>query len=154
LTLVDFLGQIVEEGKDLSSTDLKKKREKLMATLEKLRAEMNKQEENHQQILKRINSEKDAWILNTGNSLQYCPWLLSIDRVSVTEQFQQMCIFPRVTFSITDAIYCAKFVHLLHKIATPNLSTLSIYDFVRILIILSDLKIDFPTLSTIIDQLL
>ena len=32
-----FVGQIVEEGKDMSSSDLKKKREKLMATLEKLR---------------------------------------------------------------------------------------------------------------------
>ena len=58
---------------------------------------------------------------------------LFLDRGAVTEQFQQMCIFPRSTFSVTDAIFCAKFIHLLHKLKVPNLSTLNLYDFVRFL---------------------
>src|SRR5690348_9148362 len=43
-------------------------------------------------------------------------------------QLLQYCIFPRCVYSSTDAIYCAKFIHLLHKIGTPCFSTLQYYD--------------------------
>ena len=46
---------------------------------------------------------------------------------SVT-QLLQLCIFPRCVFTASDAIFCAKFVHMLHNLKTPNFSTLLCFD--------------------------
>lgn len=43
-------------------------------------------------------------------------------------QFLQHCIFSRCIYSSADAIFCAKFVHILHKMGTPYFSTLQYYD--------------------------
>lgn len=43
-------------------------------------------------------------------------------------QFLQLGIFPRCCFTASDAIYCAKFVLLVHQLKTPNFSTLLCYD--------------------------
>lgn len=54
--------------------------------------------------------------------------------MEMTTQFLQHCLFPRSIFTATDALYCAKFVHLLHTIKTPNFSTLICYDRVSFFI--------------------
>ena len=43
-------------------------------------------------------------------------------------QFLQLCMFPRCVFTASDAVYCAKFVHMLHNLKTPNFSTLLCFD--------------------------
>ena len=43
-------------------------------------------------------------------------------------KFLQLCIFPRCIFSAIDAVYCARFVELVHQQKTPNFSTLLCYD--------------------------
>ena len=42
--------------------------------------------------------------------------------------FLQTCIIPRMLFSAEDALYCAKFVRMLHDNDTPRFSTLSYFD--------------------------
>ena len=42
-----------------------------------------------------------------------------------------MCIFPRCIFTPLDAVYCAKFIHILHQLKTVNFSTLLCFDRVR-----------------------
>ena len=37
-------------------------------------------------------------------------------------------MFPRCVFTASDAVYCAKFVHMLHNLKTPNFSTLLCFD--------------------------
>ena len=39
-----------------------------------------------------------------------------------------MSLPPRVTLTYSDAVYCAKFVHELHKMDVPYFSTLQYYD--------------------------
>lgn len=46
----------------------------------------------------------------------------------MTTQFLQYCLFPRCIFTASDALFCAKFVYLLHMLKTPNFSTLICYD--------------------------
>lgn len=41
--------------------------------------------------------------------------------------FIQHCILPRATFSCVDALYCAKFVDLLHDLNVPYFNTLLYY---------------------------
>lgn len=43
-------------------------------------------------------------------------------------KFLQLCIFPRCVFSAIDAVYCARFVELVHQQKTPNFCTLLCYD--------------------------
>jgi len=42
--------------------------------------------------------------------------------------FIQHCIFPRCVLSPTDAVYCARFILLLHTIGAFNFSSLFTYD--------------------------
>lgn len=46
-------------------------------------------------------------------------------------KFLQLCLFPRCIFSSIDAVYCARFVELVHQQKTPNFCTLLCYDRVR-----------------------
>lgn len=48
-------------------------------------------------------------------------------------KFLQLCLFPRCIFSSIDAVYCARFVELVHQQKTPNFCTLLCYDRVRML---------------------
>ncbi|KAF8040092.1 hypothetical protein BT93_B2344 [Corymbia citriodora subsp. variegata] len=43
-------------------------------------------------------------------------------------EFLQRCIFPRCTFSMSDAVYCAMFVHTLHSLGTPFFNTVNHID--------------------------
>lgn len=43
-------------------------------------------------------------------------------------KFLQLCLFPRCIFSSIDAVYCARFVELVHQQKTPNFCTLLCYD--------------------------
>jgi hypothetical protein len=45
--------------------------------------------------------------------------------------FLQLCLFPRCVFTASDAIYCAKFVQVIHNLKTPNFSTLLCFDRVK-----------------------
>lgn len=40
----------------------------------------------------------------------------------------QYCVLPRMLLSQEDAIYCARFVHLLHEKSTPGFSSLQVLD--------------------------
>lgn len=51
-----------------------------------------------------------------------------VAKMEMTTQFLQYCLFPRCIFTASDAIFCAKFVYLLHMLKTPNFSTLICYD--------------------------
>jgi THO complex subunit 2 len=52
-------------------------------------------------------------------------------KINATPQFfLQTCIFPRCVQSPEDAVFCAKFIKLLHSIKTPNLSTIVIYNMI------------------------
>lgn len=49
-------------------------------------------------------------------------------------QFLQLCIYPRVCFTATDAIYAAQFMHVLHQLKTARFSTLICLDRVSIFV--------------------
>ena len=75
----------------------------------------------------------EAFSLSLSLSLSLFLLPLSLPPTEVTKnrtitQFLQLCVFPRCRFTATDAIYCAKFVGMLHSLHTPNFSTLLFYD--------------------------
>ena len=56
----------------------------------------------------------------------------------------QLCLFPRCCVTANDAIYCAKFLYILHNLRTPNFSSLICYDRVSILPVLTVSQIPVP----------
>lgn len=103
-----------EENKDAGKK--KKERERCDALISKLVDEEKSQHEHCLRVLARLKSEKDDWFQSKAAKNE-----------TIT-QFLQLCLFPRCTFTPVDALYCAKFVNLIHSLKTPNFSTLLCYD--------------------------
>ncbi|KAL8265927.1 hypothetical protein R6Q59_003271 [Mikania micrantha] len=109
----------LEELSDNSNsaiTKRKKDKEKIQESLDKLTSELQKHEEHVSSVRRRLAREKDKW-------LSCCP-----DTLKINMEFLQRCIFPRCTFSMPDAVYCAMFVHTLHSLGTPFFNTVNHID--------------------------
>ncbi|KAK8310054.1 hypothetical protein V6Z12_D02G161600 [Gossypium hirsutum] len=109
----------LEELPDNSSSAInkrKKDKERIQEALDRLTSELHKHEENVASVRRRLTREKDRW-------LSSCP-----DTLKINMEFLQRCIFPRCTFSMPDAVYCAMFVHTLHSLGTPFFNTVNHID--------------------------
>lgn len=109
----------LEELSDNSSsaiTKRKKEKERIHESLDRLISELHKHEESVASVRRRLSHEKDKW-------LSSCP-----DTLKINMEFLQRCIFPRCTFSMPDAVYCAMFVHTLHSLGTPFFNTVNHID--------------------------
>jgi THO complex subunit 2 len=71
-------------------------------------AEKDAQDRNREAVLKRLESEKGLWFGAANNNFSV---------------IVQHMILPRCSWSVADALFCAKFFLLVHKIGTPNFCT-------------------------------
>merc|ERR1712045_772021 len=94
----------------------KKEKERFSALREKMVAEEERQNEHIKLVMARLDDEKAHWFQTR-----------STKNMAITS-FLQYCIFPRCGFTAIDAVYCAKFIHILHQLKTPNFSSLICYD--------------------------
>lgn len=106
----------LEESKELAASKRRKEKERLLGLTARLMAEEAAQGEHTERVLHRLDGEKGGWFETTVN------------KMDVTTHFLQYCLFPRCKWSASDALFCAKFVHLLHCLKTPNFSTLICFD--------------------------
>jgi THO complex subunit 2 len=96
-----------------NQSKIKKEQERFQVLMDKLQEEK----------MIRLQSENDSWFpLKTQRPV----------KSETIPQFLQLCLFPRCTFTALDAIYCAKFIHIIHILKTPNFSTLLCYDRVSL----------------------
>ena len=113
--------QAAEDNKDLAPNKKKKEKERCLSLMEKLTDEESRQRDHVKRVKERLEKEKDQWFQS------------KVAKMEMTTQFLQHCLFPRCKFSASDALFCSKFVHLLHVLRTPNFSTLICYDRVSVL---------------------
>ncbi|XP_016063723.1 PREDICTED: THO complex subunit 2-like [Miniopterus natalensis] len=106
----------IDDNQEMPPNKKKKEKERCTALQDKLLEEEKKQMEHVQRVLQRLKLEKDNWLLAKSTKNE-----------TITK-FLQLCIFPRCIFSAIDAIYCARFVELVHQQKTTNFSTLLCYD--------------------------
>ncbi|KAL3266220.1 hypothetical protein HHI36_010402 [Cryptolaemus montrouzieri] len=104
---------------DSNSNKGKKEQERFATLVEKLQDEKKKQSEHVDKVMYRLKQEKDHWFISKTAK--------TAKNETIT-RFLQLCLFPRCTFTAIDALYCAKFVHVIHMLKTPNFSTLLCYD--------------------------
>uniref|UniRef100_A0A2K6N0Q3 THO complex subunit 2 n=1 Tax=Rhinopithecus bieti TaxID=61621 RepID=A0A2K6N0Q3_RHIBE len=107
----------IDDNQEMPPNKKKKEKERCTALQDKLLEEEKKQMEHVQRVLQRLKLEKDNWLLAS-----------KIYQNETITKFLQLCIFPRCIFSAIDAVYCARFVELVHQQKTPNFSTLLCYD--------------------------
>ncbi|KAM4695761.1 THO complex subunit 2 [Rhinophrynus dorsalis] len=106
----------LEENLDMPPNKKKKEKERCTALQDKLLEEKKKQTDHVERVLRRMNLEKENWLLARSTKNE-----------TITK-FLQLCIFPRCIFSAIDAVYCARFLELVHQQKTPNFCTLLCYD--------------------------
>jgi len=93
---------------------LKKEQVRVADLQIKLKAEWNLQKWNHQQVLARMEKEKDQWFVQPGPD--------------ATIAFVQHMIYPRVVTAHADTQFCCQFVKLLIKLKTPGFQLLDFYN--------------------------
>ncbi|XP_033742553.1 THO complex subunit 2-like isoform X3 [Pecten maximus] len=106
----------IEDNKDMPQSKKKKEKERCNTLMDKLKDEEKKQGEHVARVLNRLKNQKEQWFISRSTKNE-----------TIT-QFLQLCIFPRCCFTAIDALYCSKFIHILHDLKTPNFSTLICYD--------------------------
>ncbi|RMX55597.1 hypothetical protein pdam_00001751, partial [Pocillopora damicornis] len=106
----------LDDNKDMPVSKKKKEKERCSLLVEKLKEEFKQQEEHNQRVMASLKHERDSWLPAKATKSE-----------TIT-QFLQLCMFPRCVFTASDAVYCAKFVHMLHNLKTPNFSTLLCFD--------------------------
>lgn len=106
-----------EAAKAASTPPSTKKKEidKLEITASKLKEELAIQNQNHQRVLELIRAKKDKFFQGLDEKV--------VNRDFMT-YFCQYCIIPRFVMSSADALYCAKFVELVHNEQVPMFNTL------------------------------
>merc|ERR1712223_961056 len=109
----------IEENRELNNTRKKKEKERINTMIEKMMDEHKRQKDHVEKVMARLKREKDSWFFSRNAKLA---------KNETITTFLQLCIFPRCVFTATDAIYCAKFVQVVHMLKTPNFSTLICFD--------------------------
>jgi THO complex subunit 2 len=113
----------LDDNKDMNASRKKKEKERINSLMEKLVDEQRRQTEHVERVMARLRAEKDSWFLSRSAKLA---------KNETITTFLQLFIFPRCIFTAIDAIYCAKFVQVIHSLKTPNFSTLICFDRVSL----------------------
>lgn len=108
--------QILEDSKDMVISKKRKEKDRLISIITKLTNEAQQQNEHVTKVMHRLENEKKHWFES------------NVNKIDVTTNFLQHCLIPRCKFTALDALYCARFVHFLHCLKTPNFSTLICLD--------------------------
>ncbi|KAK6168365.1 hypothetical protein SNE40_020916 [Patella caerulea] len=106
----------IEDNRDMPHSKKKKEKERCQNLIEKLKEEEKRQNDHTSRVLARLKKSKDQWFLSR------------VTKNEAVTHFLQLCVFPRCIFTASDAVYCSKFIHVLHQLKTPNFSTLICYD--------------------------
>jgi THO complex subunit 2 len=114
--------RVRKERDDLPKADMSKTRraredERLKTLEQKLSQELSRQQEHVKRVEALVTEKKEFYFAKTGTSKD----LQNL-------KFIQYCLLPRCTFSEADAVYCAKFIHLLHSFRTGYFNTLVVFD--------------------------
>lgn len=112
----------IDENKELNASRKKKEKERVNNLLEKLIDEQKRQHEHVERVMARLRAEKDSWFMSRAAKLA---------KNETITTFLQLFLYPRAIFTAIDAVYCAKFVQVIHLLKTPNFSTLICFDRVR-----------------------
>lgn len=91
------------------SSQLLRERDKHKGVMEAIEQEKEAHVQHVRAVRKALERSKNAWFAGGFN----------------LGQFLQHCLFPRVIFSPGEALYCAKFIEVVHGLSTPGFDMFS-----------------------------
>ncbi|KAK9469171.1 transcription factor/nuclear export subunit protein 2-domain-containing protein [Lipomyces arxii] len=131
---------VEKSERNLSAIRIKQgEKSKQLQTMSKLNVENREQVTHFKKTLNRLRKEKDYWLKSklmdaiaqsTDKAIRSS---LPVERCKQMDYFISECLLSRALFSPVDAVFCAKFVKVLHTLNTPHWSTLLCFErlFVR-----------------------
>ncbi|KAJ3173709.1 THO complex subunit 2 [Geranomyces variabilis] len=99
--------------------DIRKKRkevERIQIMIKTLESESRIHEAHHGKVMQRLRAESAHWFES------------STGRPETTQMILQYCLQPRCVQSPADAVFCAKFILLIHNLGSPFVPTVTLYD--------------------------
>ena len=124
----------IDENKELNASRKKKEKERIHTLMEKLIDEQKRQRDHVERVMARLRAEKDTWFLSRS---------VKLAKNETITTFLQLFLFPRCIFTANDAIYCAKFVQVIHSLRTPYFPTLICFDRVSLHTIIGNILHEF-----------
>ncbi|KNC96495.1 uncharacterized protein SPPG_08084 [Spizellomyces punctatus DAOM BR117] len=109
----------VDDGLRKANDEIRKKRKEIdraSLVIKALDGEWRMHEEHYKRIMERVKAESPFWFHS------------SVGRNEIINTMIQYCLQPRCVQSPADAMYCAKFIMMMHLLGTPNIPTASLYD--------------------------
>lgn len=99
----------------------KKELDRLKHNVEKLGSDFSRQKKRCELVHGKLEAQKDVMFKSSDESAG------SIEE-GAASAFLTFCIYPRFLSSPEDALFCAHFVKLMHKMNVPGLSTIELID--------------------------
>ncbi|KAI9098577.1 transcription factor/nuclear export subunit protein 2-domain-containing protein [Phlyctochytrium arcticum] len=113
------IAQLEREQDHASVEEARKKRkdiDRANVAIKTLEAEWRIHEDHHKGVMKWLKRENSAWFETSAN------------RSDIINTMIQYCLQPRCVQSPADAMFCAKFIIIMHSLGTPNIPIATLYD--------------------------
>jgi len=104
------------EGKAAEKKKRNMEVSRLDATEASLKKELSDQTQNRTVVVKFFEQHKDTWLPS------------GVQALTALSDFMQLCVLPRMLFSGTDALFCARFLKLMHDKSVHGFSTIYVID--------------------------
>ncbi|KAK9473460.1 transcription factor/nuclear export subunit protein 2-domain-containing protein, partial [Dipodascopsis tothii] len=101
----------------------KAERDKILKVITKLQGESRQQMAHYEHTRQRLRAEKDFWFHTDPGHTDTI-----VELMEASGKFIIHCVLPRAMFSPMDALYCARFIKMLHSYGTSNFSTLTFFE--------------------------
>ncbi|CDS40944.1 tho complex subunit 2 [Echinococcus multilocularis] len=107
----------IEQNSDLNSDKKRREKERCQTLMNRLSKEQDARRVHVDRIRAWLLSERDTWFQT-----------MSATKTDTITQFLQFCVYPRVFYTASDAVYAAQFIHVLHQLKAAQFSTLICLD--------------------------
>ncbi|KAL5112274.1 THO complex subunit 2 [Taenia crassiceps] len=107
----------IEQNSDLNSDKKRREKERCQTLMNRLSKEQDARRVHVDRIRAWLLSERDTWFQ-----------AMSATKTDTITQFLQFCVYPRVFYTASDAVYAAQFIHVLHQLKAAQFSTLICLD--------------------------
>ncbi|KAM3175897.1 hypothetical protein ACTXT7_007579 [Hymenolepis weldensis] len=107
----------IEANTEMTSDKKRREKERCQTLLNRLAREQDQRKVHVDRIRAWLLSERNSWFQS-----------MSATKMDTVAQFLQYCIYPRVFYTASDAVYAAQFIQVLHQLKTTQFATLICLD--------------------------
>ncbi|VDN97902.1 unnamed protein product, partial [Rodentolepis nana] len=107
----------IDASTEMTSDKKRREKERCQTLINRLAREQDQRKVHVDRIRAWLLTERNSWFQST-----------SATKMDTVAQFLQYCIYPRVFYTASDAVYAAQFIQVLHQLKTAHFATLICLD--------------------------